>query len=255
MSLKEETESIYRRMMNDLYHPYVKKVLREPVVDRDKLCLYYLLFRTKAAPETAAAYTESVMVAEIGLSTHEAMTTKTLSERESIKKRQLITLSGDFYSALYYYSLARNRNIKIVRWIAEAIQFFNEEKFRLFYPTRALDWSETVQAVGAIECALIAQIAEKLGMRHIVPALNDFFLTKKLAAASESSGENGLRLLFRLIHPKTLRSNIDREISRTIRRFDLRCAAGKNENRLLAPLFDYMSGKMHSYRQCFAEEG
>jgi hypothetical protein len=161
------------------------------MIDRDKLMIYYLLFRHQETKESAAVCAKSVMVAEIGLNTHESMTTVKQIDKDLIKKRQLTVLSGDFYSALYYYSLARQSNLEVVKWVAQAIQSFNVRKCSFFYSTSRLSWSEFIESVKKIESALVEKIAAQLGLTHTIPLLNDFFLIKRLILEKKNQAEFG----------------------------------------------------------------
>ncbi|WKB37126.1 heptaprenyl diphosphate synthase component 1 [Terrilactibacillus sp. S3-3] len=117
---------------------------------------------------------------KFGLDTHEKMTIENLDEKKEIRSRQLVVLAGDFYSSLYYFSLSRQGDIQMVKWIAEAIQEFNVHKCHLFYPSDSLNWEQKYAALERIESALVTKIAAKLGFLEWVPALSDYFLFKRL---------------------------------------------------------------------------
>ncbi|MCO7127036.1 heptaprenyl diphosphate synthase component 1 [Sporolactobacillus shoreicorticis] len=190
MSLNEELELVYQQLRNELNHDYVKTILPEPVIDRDKLMIYYLLFRRQESRANAGVYAKSVMVAEIGLNTHEMITVEKRSDMNAIKMRQLTVLSGDFYSALYYYTLARQSNMEVVKWVAQAIQTFNLHKFAFFYSETRLSWPETIEIVMKIESALVEKLARQLGFARIVPYLNAYFLIKRLVIERKNHGKS-----------------------------------------------------------------
>ncbi|WP_010631658.1 heptaprenyl diphosphate synthase component 1 [Sporolactobacillus vineae] len=181
MPIEQEVDRLYEQLQDELNHPYIRRVLPHPAVDKDKLLIYYLLFRTKVGDRDAGICAKSVMIAEVGLTTHEWMTNDTLTDNSAIRRRQLTALSGDFYSAMYYYSLARCGQIDIVRWVAQAIQQFNIEKCRLYYNGGPEpDWDQAVQALSASESALIVRIAAGLEQDHWIPVIHHYFLVKRI---------------------------------------------------------------------------
>ncbi|WP_100488109.1 heptaprenyl diphosphate synthase component 1 [Sporolactobacillus pectinivorans] len=262
MSVKQEVDIIYKQLTDDLNHPYVNRILPKPFVDRDKLLVYYLLFQTRVDRKLAGIYAKSVMIAEVGLSTHEGMTVAKLTEKEEIKRRQLIALSGDFYSALYYYSLARNKDTQVVKWVAQAIQVFNIDKCRLYYPKRALGWSQAIEALGSTESALVSQIASKLGLKHWIPVLSDFFLAKKLMKERQTAAARTLQPFLNQYlqdllksDPGLFRENIEKEILNSASRFKSSVEKAEKRTGKLAGLLAYLSDQMHHYCSCMVEEG
>lgn len=254
MSVKEEVAAIHKRIRSDLSHPYVGRYLPKPVIDDDKLLVYYLLFSSNTDPGCAGMLTESVMFAEIGLATHEKMTVEELTEKKEIKKRQLTALSGDFYSALYYFSLAQSRGSELVKWIAEAIQSFNSDKCRLYYPQQTFSWAETTTAIGSIESGMVARIASGLGCAPLKPFLNDFFLVKKLVKECQNNGSffSGCLMKNLSLGPDALKERMHQEIRNVKNRFDAR--AKEAEDRF-SQILTYLKYKMQNFCRCEVEEG
>ncbi|GGL47067.1 heptaprenyl diphosphate synthase component 1 [Sporolactobacillus putidus] len=261
MTVREEIESIYANLRRDLSHPYVSKYLPIPEIDKDKLLVYYYLFQKRSGKRTEV-YVESLMVAEIGLSTHESMTTERLNGKKEIKKRQLTALSGDFYSALYYYYLSRKKDIEMVKWVAEAIQTFNVNKCLLFYPKHTLSWTQAVAALETIESALVAKIADRLGLKHWVPFLNAFFLGKKLVSEYELQAQNDSRsflcnyLIESLTHDSvSFRERLEAEIKKTKARFFDSIRQAEENSGTLFELLPYLTEKMNAFCRLTVEEG
>lgn len=257
MTVREQIEGIYASLVRDLSHPYVGKYLPMPEIDQDKLLVYYFLFQRRAGRGQAGVYVESVMVAEAGLSTHESMTTERLAEKSEIRKRQLTALSGDFYSALYYYYLSRNKDVEAVKWVAEAIQTFNINKCRLFYPKHTLDWTQAVAAIETIESALVAKIAAKLGFDQWIPFLNAFFLVKKLAYEHEHQAETGSGsflcsyLMESLTHdPAQFKEHLKEEIKKTKKHFFESVRKAEEHSDTFSKLLPYLTEKMNAFCLC-----
>ncbi|RYL94882.1 heptaprenyl diphosphate synthase [Sporolactobacillus sp. THM7-4] len=262
MTASEEIELIHHRLSEYLNHPYVSRFLPKPEIDKDKMSVYYFLFQLRTEPENVGSFVESAMVAEIGLSTHESMTNGTLETKHGVTKRQLTALSGDFYSALYYYSLARKDDIEVVKWIAEAIQSFNVNKCRLYYPNHSQNWNQALEALGAVESALVTRIASKLGYTSWASFLNDFFLVKKLILEHRKySVKDSGSILFNYLMKRftgdteTFEQRLENEIRHLKARFFTRI--GQEENRSDSPfqLVPYLKDKMQAYCQCKVGEG
>lgn len=247
LSLNEELDLIYHQLRNELNHDYVKTILPEPIIDRDKLMIYYLLFRQQESTLNAGAHAKSVMVAEIGLNTHETMTIEKCSDIKATKKRQLTVLSGDFYSALYYYSLARQSNMEVVKWVAQAIQTFNIHKCAFFYSKTRLNWSETLEAVMKIESALVEKIARQLGQAPIIPYLNAFFLIKRLVIERKAHGNCERTSYFSqavLGSVETLTVKLDQEIKNKAAHLIHALDRQENHSEWLMQIIDYLRDQL-----------
>ncbi|RYM05391.1 hypothetical protein EWH99_06330 [Sporolactobacillus sp. THM7-7] len=262
MTGAEETEVIYRHLKKYLNHPYVSRFLPKPVIDRDKVVVYYYLFQRRAAPGRVSAYVQSAMAAEIGLSTHETMTTDKLVNMRETKIRQLTALSGDYYSTLYYYTLAREADIEVVEWIAEAIESFNLNKCRLFYPKGEMDWVSAIELIRAVESGLVTKVAEKIGLSGWSPMLSDFFLVKRLLHEQNirSEGRPHPFLSTRLIHglsdqSEAFKTRLDEEIRETVERFFEHIKEEESGTGIPFRLTAYLSDKMRAFDRWKVGEG
>jgi Heptaprenyl diphosphate synthase (HEPPP synthase) subunit 1. len=263
MPIEQEVDRLYEQLQGELNHPYIRRVLPHPAVDKDKLLIYYLLFRTKTDDRDAGICAKSVMIAEIGLTTHEWMTNNTLTNKNEIRLRQLTALSGDYYSALYYYSLARCDRIQVVRWVAQAIQQFNIEKCRLYYDGgREPDWEQAVQALSSSESALIVHIAARLEQSHWIPVINHYFLVKKMIQERRNGSPQKARTYITgfledrfHLKPEQLNKKLDHVILDTAAEFEK--AAGKIADSRDVPgrLLNYLKGQMQSFCTYALEEG
>lgn len=262
MAIKEDLKCIYEELTHRLNHPYVHQYLSAPVIDGDKLLVYYLLFRENGKYQDIGEYVSSVMFAEVGLDTHEKMTIENLDEKKEVRSRQLIVLAGDFYSSLYYFSLSGQGDIQMVRWIAEAIQEFNIHKCHLFYPSNALDWEQKCAVLQQIESALVAKIAEKLGLSEWAPAISDYFLFKRLTIERNCflHKNRDSSLLFHIIKNQPINRSLllkalDEKIKAIRKRFLGYSAKKQMLSASFVKLLQYFTNKMNDFCQCMVEEG
>lgn len=262
MTVTEQAEVIKNHLIHDLDHPYVGRFLPKPVIDMDKIVVYCCLYRNRALQRDVDIYVESTMAAEIGLATHETMTTGRLTDRQEMKRRQLTALSGDFYSALYYYALARRDDIEVVRWIAEAIERFNISKCRLFYPEHTMTWGQAIRALSDIESGMMARIADKLGFGRLVGLLNDYFLSRKLILERNQWSGSGTKS-FLLTHlrehltsdAQTVGARLEKEIEKSTGRFFRTVRKAKeSEEGPSFQLMAYLTDRMRAFSGCMVGE-
>lgn len=262
MPVEQEVDRLYEQLQDELNHPYVRKILPHPAVDKDKLLVYYLLFRTRSSEQDAGICAKSIMIAEIGLKTHEWMTNDALIDKNAVRRRQMTALSGDFYSAMYYYSLARSGKIEIVRWVAQAIQKFNIEKCRFYYNSTEPDWDQTVHCLSSLESALMVHIAGKLEQSPWIPVIHHYFLVKKiveerLGRMQDKARTNISRFFetrFQLKSEQLVR-RMDQVILDTADKFEKSAGHAAGTSDMPGKLLDYLTKQMQSYCSYALEEG
>lgn len=120
--------------MEKLRHPYFINYIEEPFIDEEKIALLYgALKSANLHIEQIEHYVVTIMLVQIALDTHERVSNKAGEEEiEFHKCRQLTVLAGDYYSGLYYYLLSMNRDIVLIRALAEGIKEINEHKIMLY---------------------------------------------------------------------------------------------------------------------------
>ncbi|KAF0994743.1 Heptaprenyl diphosphate synthase component 1 [Geobacillus sp. TFV-3] len=151
-SLKEQIERL-------LDHPYLREHVPAPAVDEDRLLLSLSMMTDAPAglnePDRCII---AMMLMQIALDTHDQVTDR----GGDLRTRQLVVLAGDLYSGLYYDLLARSGDVALIRLFAEAVREINEQKVRLY--EQKVERIETLfAAVGMIESALLAKLAERIG--------------------------------------------------------------------------------------------
>ena len=125
---------IKEKLMEKLRHPYFINYIEEPFIDEEKIALLYgALKSANLHIEQIEHYVVTIMLVQIALDTHERVSNKAGEEEiEFHKCRQLTVLAGDYYSGLYYYLLSMNRDIVLIRALAEGIKEINEHKIMLY---------------------------------------------------------------------------------------------------------------------------
>ena len=147
---------IKEKLMEKLRHPYFINYIEEPFIDEEKIALLYgALKSANLHIEQIEHYVVTIMLVQIALDTHEKVSNKAGEEAiESHKCRQLTVLAGDYYSGLYYYLLSMNRDIVLIRALAEGIKEINEHKIMLYQKAHETT-DDIMKSVVTIESALL----------------------------------------------------------------------------------------------------
>ncbi|MFB1050490.1 heptaprenyl diphosphate synthase component 1 [Paraliobacillus sp. JSM ZJ581] len=173
--------SIKVELEDKLQHPYLKKFIKKPVINNDKLViLYNLIEQTSYSEEKKKNYILTTMLVQIALDTHDLVSEKHDQEsKQTTKSRQLTVLAGDYFSGIYYYMLSKLEDIAMIATLASTIKEINEIKMTLFYEKKQSlnDW---VDGVKALESILIVRVANHINNPSIDSFIQQWLLTKRL---------------------------------------------------------------------------
>ncbi|MFE5390792.1 heptaprenyl diphosphate synthase component 1 [Bacillus thuringiensis] len=161
---------IKEKLMEKLRHPYFINYIEEPFIDEEKIALLYgALKSANLHIEQIEHYVVTIMLVQIALDTHERVSNKAGEEEiEFHKCRQLTVLAGDYYSGLYYYLLSMNRDIVLIRALAEGIKEINEHKIMLYQKVHETT-DDIMKSVVTIESALLQKTCDHFHLSHWKP--------------------------------------------------------------------------------------
>ncbi|WP_141532053.1 heptaprenyl diphosphate synthase component 1 [Bacillus cereus] len=161
---------IKEKLMEKLRHPYFINYIEEPFIDEEKIALLYGALKSADLHiEQIEHYVVTIMLVQIALDTHERVSNKAGEEAiESHKRRQLTVLAGDYYSGLYYYLLSMNRDILLIRALAEGIKEINEHKIMLYQKAHET-MDDIMKSVVTIESALLQKACDHFHLSHWKP--------------------------------------------------------------------------------------
>lgn len=156
--------------MEKLRHPYFINYIEEPFIDEEKIALLYgALKSANLHIEQIEHYVVTIMLVQIALDTHERVSNKAGEEEIGFHKcRQLTVLAGDYYSGLYYYLLSMNRDIVLIRALAEGIKEINEHKIMLYQKAHETT-DDIMKSVVTIESALLQKTCDHFQLSHWKP--------------------------------------------------------------------------------------
>ncbi|MBJ3790107.1 heptaprenyl diphosphate synthase component 1 [Bacillus cereus] len=161
---------IKEKLMEKLRHPYFINYIEEPFIDEEKIALLYgALKSANLHIEQIEHYVVTIMLVQIALDTHERVSNKAGEEEiEFHKCRQLTVLAGDYYSGLYYYLLSMNRDIVLIRALAEGIKEINEHKIMLYQKAHETT-DDIMKSIVTIESALLQKTCDHFHLSHWKP--------------------------------------------------------------------------------------
>jgi heptaprenyl diphosphate synthase len=172
-SIQIELRRIMEQITTISDEPYVKATIGKPSIP---IFFVYLLFSMMKANQIPLKRIESYCIAvsllQMGLSSHEQVTTESLLSSQQMRSRQLVVLSGDYYTSLFYQGLAEVQEMEGIHLLAKVVGSIHETKM-LHY---AHEQSHT--HFGVTELKRI-QVMES----GLLTALVDFFYVGKPSSA------------------------------------------------------------------------
>ncbi|WP_026689477.1 heptaprenyl diphosphate synthase component 1 [Alteribacter aurantiacus] len=187
--LHEDIVKIKADFYEVIHHPYFRRFLTEPVIDNDQVVLLYYLLKRKGLESKYIKNTVlSNVLVQTALSVHDTVGNNEWHTELEKKQRQLTVLSGDYFSSLYYYFLAKLKDRDLIRVFTRSIQEINEIKMSAYCNENkeksANRSSKTL--FRHIDSLLVLNIAKHMKEEAWVQPLDEFFYLKKLTMDYDS---------------------------------------------------------------------
>ncbi|WP_062356330.1 heptaprenyl diphosphate synthase component 1 [Bacillus kwashiorkori] len=139
-------------------HPYIQENLDDYPIDDQKILLLVLMLQSKQlSNDHIEKYVVTVFLIIAALDIHDLVSND--NHIPDFKERQLTVLAGDYYSGLYYKTLADIPNIEMIRYLAEGIRIVNEHKL-FIYKGEQKTTEEFMNSMKLIETAIFQKVAE-----------------------------------------------------------------------------------------------
>jgi heptaprenyl diphosphate synthase len=136
---QSDLERMIELVKERTYNSYVDKYVTYPSIDLFSLHFTYLFLVVKGCPdELRDTICMSQMLIQLGLDSHEEVGNNSIIEDEQMKSRQLMILSGDYFSAHYYLLLTERNEFDLIGKWADAIIEMNESKTDLHHSRLSL---------------------------------------------------------------------------------------------------------------------
>lgn len=179
MNTMEQIQRLKQHTLLLMQHSYVERYIQPPVFSESKVFITYCLLRELELDEAVEAeYFSSILLIQSALDRHDDILEKHISDNK--KNRQLVVLSGDYFSSLYYLLLARCENLDLISQLSSAVQRINEHKANLHKQDKLLNGSvEYLKNVQRIESLLFTKAAESFGLHTYIPFIERYLLVSR----------------------------------------------------------------------------
>ncbi len=189
--IKDKMTNIQKQIKYKLNHPFLHKHLQSPYIDEDKLLLLYsILADANLKDNEVEHYVLTTMLIQLALDTHEYVTNSKVNTPKDNLTKQLTVLAGDYFSGLYYYFLAQQDDISMIRYLAEGTKIVNENKIKLYQNdiTQLVTLTECIEVV---EVSLLRKVTDYFCLPKWNGFITKFLLLKRLLKEREIYLENG----------------------------------------------------------------
>lgn len=185
MNTMEQIQRLKQHTLLLMQHSYVERYIQPPVFSEAKVFITYCLLRELELDEAIEAeYFSSILLIQSALDRHDDISDEKITADK--KKRQLVVLSGDYFSSLYYLLLSRCENLDLISQLSSAVQRINEYKAQLHMQDQSMCYSvEYMKAVQQTECLLLTKAAESLGLHTYIPFIERYLLISRYQGIEE----------------------------------------------------------------------
>jgi hypothetical protein len=184
MNTMEQIQRLKKHTLLLMQHDYVESFLEPPVFDEAKVFITYCLLRELELDEAEESeYFSSVLLIQSALDRHDNILNPDVLDHK--KNRQLVVLSGDYFSSLYYLLLSRCENLNLISCLSTAVQQINEQKTLLHTQSvRQITSMDYMVSIQKIESLLYTKAAESFGLHKYIP-----FIERYLTISRFQKGE------------------------------------------------------------------
>ncbi|GIN92033.1 hypothetical protein J6TS1_24000 [Siminovitchia terrae] len=189
---EQKTESIRKMIESKMYRYFLFEHIESPEIDEDRiLMLLIAMEETRIPVERYEHQITSAMLVQIALDIHDKVT----HQQKALTERQLSVLAGDYFSGLYYQTLAEIEDTDLIRTLASAIKLINEYKISI-YRLEAADLDSFMTDFKQIVTTVIDKFCRHFETtRHIHLFIEHLYL-KKLLAEMERFNRGHYSILF-----------------------------------------------------------
>jgi heptaprenyl diphosphate synthase len=215
LHIQEMVSETKALLYKEVTHSFLNENIDEIDIDDIELAIVQAVLQQMNIPqEKVHHYAVTLMLIQVALDTHEKVVDKS---EEARLNRQLTVLAGDYYSGLYYYLLAKEKDITLIRSLAEGISEINEHKIRI-HTNHELTYDEWLSSIGMIESTLLQKLCTHFNLATNVTEIRNLLLLNRLQKEYDDIKENGTSGLYEQLSELVETSNIVHMLSETIQK-------------------------------------
>lgn len=163
-SIEEQVSQLKNNILTQLHHRTLLQYTGKPVIEDDQL-LYLLLPKLNGEQWSQQINWAAIAVAMIYATLHGH---DLIDEQDATSKSQQLTvLAGDYYSGMYYTTLAAIPDIQLIRSLSEAVVEISESKTAIYEPIKR-NLNEWLEALEVIEAMATCKFMKRFGFDRYV---------------------------------------------------------------------------------------
>lgn len=207
--ISQQLEHFKRSLEDYCSHPVLEQYIQKPVIDEDKLFLFYALFEEAGiSSDEKEKYVLTAMLVQTALDTHDLVSNVETGSRNLFVERQLNVIAGDYYSGLYYYILSHMNNVKLVNTLATAIREINEQKIFLYNKSyQSVD--EMIDSLIIVETALFQRLGNHFRIETWPEISKSYLAYKRLCEEKNKFDRGSQSSILSQYHSKRTKGPID----------------------------------------------
>ncbi|WP_144461117.1 heptaprenyl diphosphate synthase component 1 [Siminovitchia fortis] len=189
---EQKTDSIRKMIESKMYHHFLFDHIESPQIDEDRILMLLMAMEdTRIPAEKYEHQITSAMLVQIALDIHD----KVAGQQKTLTERQLSVLAGDYFSGLYYHTLAEIGDTDLIRTLAHAIKLINEYKISV-YRMEASDLDEFMEDFKKIGTTVIEKFCRHFQTTRHIHLFKELLNLKKLLAEMENFNRGRHSILF-----------------------------------------------------------
>lgn len=175
-------EQLVTQLKDEIYTKLHHRTLLEytghpPIWDDQLFYLLLPMFNGEQWTQQHQLAAQSVVMIQTALTTHDLV-----KEHEATsKEQQLMVLAGDYYSGMYYSTLATLPNVQLVRELSDVVAEISEKK-TAFYESGTKELTEWIEQFEVIVSKAVEQFMNHFGFTQYIEFIKLGMLVERMTA-------------------------------------------------------------------------
>ena len=189
---EQKTDSIRKMVESKMYNHFLFNHIESPKIDDDRILMLLIAMEDTGIPvERYKHQITSAILVQIALDIHDKVTL----QQKTLTERQLSVLAGDYFSGLYYQTLAEIEDMDLIRTLANAIKLINEYKISV-YRLDVSDINAFMEAFKRIGTTVIDKFCHHFQSTRYIQLFVELLFLKHLLAEMQKFSKGRYSILF-----------------------------------------------------------